>query len=469
VDAAVAARRPRPEQLWLSHLPRGAEQLAAVCAGRPRDPIARAFCGGASPRLERLADLYRLLAIDRADHHEIGGAQGNRKVALTASSSSVVTRSVSAVNPRIVVFSYPFVGPAEGRDEAVAAAFVRGEPFVELAGYDAATKTLNFYLLTYERAAATARCPTEGCYLPEVETGWTGWTLYRDSDLEDTPFDCLSCHRPGGPSGRKVFRMQELEEPWTHWFPFSEASGVTVSCAGKGETPFPAEADALWAAFSAAHEGEEAYGGIPLAEIRTSAAGHNLELFVKSHALAAFGSHEGGAQPSPFDSRLVREEAICTSKSATFASYQREVVAGRRAPLPAIDPDPSDPAKRARAIASYRAARAATEARPSLGAELEDLLSSDARRQMSHVPDEASGGAAILTQMCGRCHGEAVDPKLRRARFSVARLDRLSAAEKDALLDRLRLPRDAPGLMPPRRFGELPPWALARVVEVLGR
>ncbi len=88
---------------------------------------------------------------------------------------------------------------------------------------------------------------------------------------------------------------------------------------------------------------------------------------------------------------------------------------------------------------------------------------------MSHMPDEGSNGAAILTQMCGRCHGAAVDPRLRRAKFSVARVGRLSASEKATLLERLRQPRDAPGLMPPRRFGELPPWALERVIETLGR
>jgi hypothetical protein len=69
--------------------------------------------------------------------------------------------------------------------------------------------------------------------------------------------------------------------------------------------------------------------------------------------------------------------------------------------------------------------------------------------------------------MCVRCHGGDVPPLLGRAAFDATKLERFTPASAREIKARLRLPRHSPDLMPPLRSGELPRWALDRVVTYI--
>ena len=75
---------------------------------------------------------------------ELVGLSDQRAFALTGNSTSLVAMSVSAINPRILVF--PRVDADLKRpDTMTAVGFVRGEPFVELVSLDPASGDLNVY------------------------------------------------------------------------------------------------------------------------------------------------------------------------------------------------------------------------------------------------------------------------------------------------------------------------------------
>jgi hypothetical protein len=69
--------------------------------------------------------------------------------------------------------------------------------------------------------------------------------------------------------------------------------------------------------------------------------------------------------------------------------------------------------------------------------------------------------------MCVRCHAAAVDQRLRRARFNAEALERIGPVTATAIRQRLSLPKTSPEVMPPRRVGELPSWAIARIDRYL--
>jgi hypothetical protein len=69
----------------------------------------------------------------------------------------------------------------------------------------------------------------------------------------------------------------------------------------------------------------------------------------------------------------------------------------------------------------------------------------------------------MLRALCVRCHSNATEVRLKRARFNADRIDRIEPAVADAVRERINLPRSSPELMPPLRVGELPSWAIARI------
>ena len=60
---------------------------------------------------------------------------------------------------------------------------------------------------------AGAACAPRDLLTERLETGWTGWTLYAERDLEDTPLDCASCHRPDGAGRRAACSCGRLTDP----------------------------------------------------------------------------------------------------------------------------------------------------------------------------------------------------------------------------------------------------------------
>ena len=71
--------------------------------------------------------------------------------------------------------------------------------------------------------------------------------------------------------------------------------------------------------------------------------------------------------------------------------------------------------------------------------------------------------------MCARCHNDALDQSVSRARFNAGDLASLGAEQKTRVIERLRLPATSPLKMPPARFGSLSTAEIASVAEALGR
>ena len=81
------------------------------------------------------------------------------------------------------------------------------------------------------------------------------------------------------------------------------------------------------------------------------------------------------------------------------------------------------------------------------------------------LPDPNGDAPAILREMCGRCHTGQEDPGMRRARFDARNPPRLTRASMSEAMRRMQLAEQDPEVMPPRRAGHLPAWAIQRISD----
>lgn len=419
----------------LATLGMGDSTRVRICARGRGDSFAKALC--ATPEPPAIRDLAGLLSF--------AGLGEQRAFALTGNSTSLVAKSVSAINPRIVVF--PRVEEDLTRPASMTSVgFVRGEPLVELASRDAATGDLNFYLFVFERACSyePAGCDLASLLTEEIERDWTSYSVYDHDDLERTSFDCLSCHRPDRNSSKRILRMQELTSPWMHWFPQKFVQRT--------------ESDrVLLAQFLEAHDVDSQYGGIPLSSIAAAideGSGAQLEALVRAEGFAE--------QPNPFDAAIATEAKLGASSSwqARFDVHLRgDAIA---VPYPLVDV--TDPAKRAAAVQSYRDVVAGVAPRQSL-LDLREVFSADAREKLSFVPKPSADGRTVLFQMCSRCHDGRGNPALAKNRFNVFELDVMSDDVKSRVIARINEPEAT--RMPPWRVGSLTPEAIQAITAEL--
>jgi hypothetical protein len=456
---------PQPE------LPFDPGQLAEVCARNNGDRVAQALCNGA--QIDSIMALRQTLAFEAPFF------------SLTANSSSLVARNVSAINPRIVIgdrIAFLEEG-AQPNSGLLALGFVRGEQFVELVGFDPVANDLNFYLLMFEQACndSPEGCGVADLVTPAVEQDWTRWTLYQDVDLVNTTMDCNVCHQPLGPDTPKIPRVQEVSNSWTHWFPVRPPTeGAGWSSGGTGTQGIPVSdeenhgtrsSEVLWSLFEQMHGTDEAYGGVPLEVLRASAAGPDLETFVKSYLMMRPDLPE--ALRVPEDPFAVVSDYFCDSRgmelqgeaSAWQQEFQR-VLDGSRLPLPSHRIDITGPSERDAAIESYQQVVAGLANADDL-LDPRDVVSADALTEMSIVPRPDASAQEILTHMCSRCHNSRLDQSLTRARFDATSLDTLSVLQKAAIADRIVREHGDALQMPPPRYGTLPDWAMNRVLEWL--
>jgi mono/diheme cytochrome c family protein len=418
---------PDPELLPLGMR---AETIERVCARGHGDGFAKLLCSsGEPPALRGLADLLELVGL---------GPSAQRAFALTGNSTSLVSMSVSALNPRILVF--PAVGDElEPPETMTAIGFVRGEPFVELVSRDPVANELDFYLFVFEQACSYT---SEGCDLASlltdaIERDWTAYSVYDEAELEATSFDCMSCHQPGGAGTKRILRMQELASPWTHWFPQRFVQRT--------------ESDrVLLAQFAAMHDVDATYGGIPV-EVITGAldegSGAQLEALVRAEGF--------GDQPNPFDPSIAQEIQSGSSPTwqARFDAHLRgEAIA---VPYPLIDV--TDEAKRTAAVRSYQDAVRGVAPRDTL-LDVRQVFSDDAAQKLSFVPLPGADGKTVLLEMCARCHDGRGNPALGKNAFDVLRLDALPRTIKDVAIARINASDST--AMPPWRVGKLTPEAL---------
>ena len=280
-------------------------------------------------------------------------------------------------------------------------------------------------------------CDLAALLTEEIEHDWTAYSVYSADDLEKTSLDCRTCHQPGGYGTKQILRMQELESPWTHWFPqkFQRRTDSDRVLTGQ---------------FLDGHSDENQYGGIPISAIANGideGSGAQLEALLQSEG------HQD--QPNVFDPRIEAEAK--TNKSSALWQAQWEVGArgdSIAVPYPLIDI--TDATKRAAATKAYR--DVVTHAAPrSTLVDIRNIISNDAMEKLNFVPQPSADGKAILLQMCSRCHDGRANPALNRSKFNVKKLDQMSRGEKDVAIMRLS-ERDTSAL-------KMPPWRGARMTD----
>jgi hypothetical protein len=272
----------------VEHLARGRAQRTLTCGRGNQDRLAQWYCAGeTAPVVTGIEDLMVALGVkDLANPNAM-------LFALTSHSSSLVTRSTSVLNPRAVVFSQP------GELDYLAVGFVRGDGFAEVAAFDPSKQQINFYLVSYKKGCEP-ECSNVERFTPVNESGWMDVTIYNDQDLKNSVVDCLQCHQPeGSASGQRILRMQELQDPWTHWFRNN-----------RGTNP-------LLQTFRSTHVNED-YAAIPAGIINNSDPA-DLEDFVRD---GGFGN-----QPNEFSGDQVNADDITVdTPNATWLGYYENAV-----------------------------------------------------------------------------------------------------------------------------------------------
>ena len=428
-------------------LPSGDAQLAKVCARGHGDLITTRMCATPTPTLRVLADLQHLVGLDFADETAAGqnGAAGNPAFVLSGHSSALPVRYVSAINPRMILFT-PIAAGSKPDASFVSLAFTRGEQLIEAAAFDptmnAGQGGFTFYMFRFRQLCNDA---PNGCSKADLLTQsvehdeWIRVDLYGDEDLVNTPVDCTSCHQSGGIGTPKILRMQERTAPYTHFF----------SSSGSGK--------ALYDAFVAAHGTDEGYGVIPAPLVGKSDPAQLATLIER----AGFAP-----QPNEFDSAAIESEVAATGASATWQGLYGNAVAGNAIAVPSYDANVADPTKLAAMTDSYAALRLGTAIRDRLP-DIRDVLADAEARPMGIAPKADLDGQGILMQVCGQCHNDRLDQSVTRARFNPTHLATMEQPEKQRAIERLMLPANALGHMPPAQLRSLSADELTRVVGVL--
>jgi len=434
---AEAVALPAPyaalsDQAALEALPKGAAQLAALCDRGHDDPVTDRLCApGVS--IGSLEDLERTLGLGFSA--KVGnGELGNPAFAILSHSTSLTGRHVSPINPRAFLFSNPatkgrLLGAPQANPDFVALAFVRGEPLAELVSRDRKTKALRFFLVRFELDCEKTHCAPGDLYGPAIEGGWRGLSVYDDTDLENTIFDCNVCHQPGGPSAPKMLRMIEQRFPWTHFFRDADEGKDLISD------------------YYSAHAVDERYAGIDGRLLRNSEPSR-LEGLVENEGFME--------QPEELPTNALAQYVMARWSLDTqpeYAALFERAQKGSGLPVPFPAARFADSARLREAALGYKSARKSKDWKsvPSLAS----LHSEEAAWRSGLAPAPHSDGASIVVQMCSRCHNGSLDPTLSRARFDATRLDAMSEAELALAVERMKLPESSPLKMPPPRFGSL--------------
>ena len=482
-------------------------------AGRPSfcerpgaDAIRDLFCGAAPPSIDSLYALQQLLGINlgtdatsaagydpSSDYGpmsapgDAGGDAGTRDAGLPAaldasrpypadastidtsdageayptSSSGVATaiidyvvfmghstalsgHLVSPINPRVIV-----VG------SGTVMAFNRGVQQIELVTSAHDRGGFNFYLVNFEQACTTSArgCSPGDLFTPRIEANWTRVSIRDSEDLKNTTSDCRQCHQRA--RDVPVLLMRELQSPWTHFFePDPEGSAPYALPGVRGRDLVEDYVRA---------KGNESYGGIPARGTRQTVgfvlqnlAGDGQPLFFDAPTIEAErwppGDHGYAAEPKP---------------SPTWERAYEAFKRGEQLALPYVEPRATDPQKQARLSDAYRAYRTGQLPVDQLP-DLADIFPDDplVRARIGLQTEPGATPAQALIQACGSCHNDVLDQTVSRANFNI-NLSRMSRAELDLALDRLRRAPDAVGVMPPPEGRQLDASALAALLSYL--
>jgi hypothetical protein len=432
----------------LPDLPRGAAQRTRFCNGDADDLVVDAFCAQEEPpSVGSLGELLELLNVDPAR------IDSNAGYALTANSTALSMRSVSAINPRIL-----FVRLEASEQELLVVGYARGDTFVEATTRDRLTGELRFYLLLFSLPCEfESECTPGDLLTPAVEQNWLSLDPYSEEDLANTVLDCRHCHQPDGPGTEKILRMQELEGPWTHWF-----SDTTIG------------GQALLDDYAAA-KGDEDFAGLNLEQIRLSEP-ELLALVVRRTS--------GQSQPNSFASGRIEAEVRDSAaakggdqptdnsvpgQSETWQVIYESARRGEAIPVPYHDVKVTDPVKLAKMTEAYRAYTDGTLSVDALP-DIRDVYPDDPERlaELGFATQPGTSAPEALFQACSQCHNDRLDQSISRADFNPALALTSTKAESEAI-KRLQLPGDDIRAMPPRRLRSLAASVRDDLVDLFDR
>ena len=410
----------------LAGLPTGQAQWEALCARGYGDMITAKFCAGATPpSITSLVELQALLGLRvMPNPNNSPNINANVRFTFTGHSTGLGIRTVTPLNPRAFIMTTPNTTAPNPTYQVMA--YARGETHVELVANDPNANTLRFFLVRFQ-LACEPNCTPADLLTASVERGWTGYTVYDDETIKNTTFDCNTCHQPGGPGTRKILRMQELANPWAHWF-----------------YPEHANNRATMTDFHAAH-GTADYAGIPAALVDPSRP-IALQRIVQNNGFAA--------QPNAFDSNTIEAEMTANGHSPTWQTLYDRAVAGLEIPPPYHTVPQTDPAKVQAMITAYKQTVAGTLP-PDQMPDIRDTFLDSTLTDLSIRPKPGLDGRGILVHMCRTCHNSQLDQTQSRARFDIDSLSTLPRAIKDMAIQRLMMPDGDARKMPPTRFHEL--------------
>ena len=417
------------------------------CARAGDDVIRDIFCVDSPPPITSLTDiqnLLELLPVEPGPDRPIRIPNSDPAlgfVAVLGHSTALPGNLVSPINPRAIVLG----------DRAMVA-FQRGVQRLELAVRRRDADELVFYLLSFEQACN--RSP-EGCgpgdlYTPKVERDWLNVEARDEEDLKNTNADCRQCHRRARETS--MLLMRELQSPWPHFL-------MPVGF----RSPIPGVNGSDLMEDYLAAKGDERYGSFAF-DTLSPAGPYNLQGVVAQEQPVLFDAPAIQAERHPYgpDGYEVEPQVSPTWERA-YEAFKR----GEQLALPYVEQRATDPEKQAaltRAYADYRAGNLDESELPDLADIFPDDPRLRARIGLQTEPDATPPEALI--QACASCHNDVLDQSISRARFNVA-VSRLDRTLLDRAIDRISLPRDEPGAMPPPEARQLAPGVREALIEWL--
>jgi mono/diheme cytochrome c family protein len=246
--------------------------------------------------------------------------------------------------------------------------------------------------------------------------------------------------------------MRELKSPWTHFmFPLEATTPV----------PGVSGSDLMKDYLDA--KGDELYGGLTLNYI-SPIAPFNLQTLVDRMQPLLFDAPGIENERWPYGPNGYPAQPVPSAKwNAAWEAFKR----GEQLALPYVEqraPDLGKTAKLIKAYQQYRAGEIEADALPDMADIFPDDPHVRAQIGLQTEPDATPEDALI--QACGSCHNDVLDQTISRARFTIA-LARLDRSEIDAAIERINLPRTAPGAMPPPEARQLDPKVRERLLQYL--
>jgi len=382
----------------LATFPTGPDQLKVLCDRVARemrdDVVANTFCGATPPKITSVLEMQTALGIG----FEV--AQ-NQRFAFNANTSSLAARGVNAMVPRLVMFS-----PANRAADVVALAFSRGEQAMEIIARDNQTDRLNFYFAVYSQSCNTgSACKAGDMLSPDAEANFAEISIYPQQDLANTQLDCNACHLVDGAQGatRVLFRMQELQNPWTHFLRDNTRGGIV-----------------LLDDFQTMHPANEAYAGVPGNQISNSDPAQ-LETFVRGQG--------DGQQPNEFRTNNIEGQVrnavpaqpadnSVPGTSAQWTTQYNAANTGAFIPFPYHDVKATDPTKVAEMTTQYQAVVGTAQQNELV--DMRDAFFEERLFEISGINmNPALKGQDLINAACTQCHRSNLDQNLTRARFNV--------------------------------------------------